>query len=352
MTIACSGESSETLNQSRAPVVGGQPTAPGEYPATGALLGSYQGELFALCTGTLIARDVVVTAAHCLTPNPKVEGMPSFTLVRDIDSVSSDEVHAALETAIHPDFDPTTAPVGQLGRTNDIGIVRLASPVPEDAALAILPSPEEGAALAPGMGVAIVGYGITIPDMEDYGVKHDAETIIAALGDWEIVIGGSGGPQNCGGDSGGPAFANLGAGPRLVGIVSHGIAGGGSSCDKGGIDTRVDAFLDWLHTRASVPCGSGKSLPCPPETELEPDASTLDTADAGAVSGSDAGASARASVGSASSCALRGRSGQPGSVLAVAALILLATGRRRRRTRGAARPDRSGQYRSWLASVG
>src|SRR6476646_6597224 len=53
-----------------APILGGTPTTVGEYPTVVAIeVGG------GLCTGTLITKDWVLTAAHCVTP--AVVGEPS-----------------------------------------------------------------------------------------------------------------------------------------------------------------------------------------------------------------------------------------------------------------------------------
>ena len=58
------------------PVIGGTPTPAGAHPAVGALVEG--GGV--TCTGTLIAPDAVLTAAHCL---PLDGPLPGFTLASD-----------------------------------------------------------------------------------------------------------------------------------------------------------------------------------------------------------------------------------------------------------------------------
>jgi MYXO-CTERM domain-containing protein len=101
-------------------------------------------------------------------------------------------------------------------------------------------------------------------------------------------------PQNCYGDSGGPGFASVGGVRRVIGVVSRSFDSG-PDCDAGGVDTRVDAYLSWIHAHlpagTEVPCDSGLAEACPaPEPEPDPD-DPMAEEDGGCCSTGDNGAS-------------------------------------------------------------
>jgi hypothetical protein len=204
---------------------------------------------------------------------------PDFTFALDGMNAPSSQIYEGASALAHPSFNPYgSAPTG-LQQVYDVGLLFLAQPV-TGVAPAILPRPGETSAIVENGAVDIVGYGFTVEnDIDHYGVKHDASTHIAAVSQWELQIANPGEPQNCQGDSGGPAFRDLGAGQRVISVVSRGTTQDASDCSQGGIHTRIDGYLEWIHSQADLPCGSGLEEDC----EESPDAGTppTDPPDAG-----------------------------------------------------------------------
>ncbi len=247
---------------SRSAVIGGVPTPAGRYPAAGALVLNQGGQWVFFCTGTLIAPDAVLTAAHCLHPSMLMGAVPGFTLALDANRATAAEVTTGSSAIPHPAFNFEGGGSSGLGKVNDIGVLLLSKPV-LSAGYSLLPTPDESRGLVAGSTVEIVGYGATSSSATTAGIKFSATTKLVQVGEWELFIGRPGDPQNCNGDSGGPAYVDLGGvgKPRLVGVVSRG-PGDDQSCNVGGIDTRVDPYLPWIHGAATIPCGSGLSSGC------------------------------------------------------------------------------------------
>ena len=254
-------------------IIGGRVTPAGEFPGVGALMYDVGDGALAGCTGTLIAPDVVLTAAHCLDPRLAGSELPGFTLAHDT-VATTPVVVPGREARTHEQFDASTEPAPGLGEFHDIGLLFLAQPITEVAPVR-MPRREDAPALVADLDLAIVGYGRTSNDTSATGVKYDADTTLISLNATELQVsrgGDAGQPQNCHGDSGGPALADYGRGRRVVGIVSRSFDGS-SRCLSGAVDTRVDAYLDWIHARVTsgLPCGSGLAAACPPGTDPDED---------------------------------------------------------------------------------
>jgi secreted trypsin-like serine protease len=249
-------------------VIGGAVTAPGEFPGVGALMYDFGGQVAQGCTGTLIAPNAVLTAAHCVDPELTGPGVPGFSLALDTTSGAAGTVPGAAAYK-HESFSLDGEPIDGLSEFFDIGVVILQQPITTVPPVRMIRS-DQTPLLVAGLDLAIVGYGKTTTASDQTGVMFDAMTKLISLNPTEIQVGmGSPQPQNCQGDSGGPALADLGDGRRVVGVVSRSYSG--FECTMGGVDTRVDAYLAWIHGKVptGIPCGSGLAEPC--ETEEEED---------------------------------------------------------------------------------
>ncbi len=211
-------------------IVGGHPVPANEWQQVVALGNA--------CTGTLVAPDIVVYAAHC------------GTLFREVTvgtSRSGGGVKAnTIECRVHPE-----SSLGGL----DIAFCRIEKPL-DISPIPVL-DPCEVSMLKPGHPVTIVGFGRT--DAGSTGTKHAAETLLhCATPRDEWWIGGNG-IDACIADSGGPALVRIqtasGLAWRLAGVVSY-----GGSCGVGGYYARADVALDWLVKEAGLKPSACRSL--------------------------------------------------------------------------------------------
>jgi hypothetical protein len=278
-------------------IINGEDASADDYPEAGGLIvkgtmdagswGTYPIPNMFICSSTLIAPDVVLTAAHCIDPDALTGGLADFVDTEyhwsrqadltdyngSADIPPPDDGVAAWDWVMHGDWDMSALGLG-LNTNYDIALVFLDEPV-LDVQPAILPTPDEGAMLETGLEVVAVGWGQqTATDMWEtppagtIQLKQMGTSFVAELHEAEFKVGeDEADVRKCHGDSGGPSFAALGEGElnmRLVGVTSH--AYDESDCfETGGVDTRVDFYLDWIDAEMRARCEDGSRSWCEQE---------------------------------------------------------------------------------------
>ena len=263
-------------------IINGEPALKSDWPMTGAMLVKADIEAYgstfpitaSICSSTLIAPDTVLLAAHCVDEFVLALSLPSpsnieFGFEQNPDMSAYDfgqrqEFREAASRAVHvvshPDFDIFSFSTNLgVARNNDIALLFLEEPL-LDSELGYLPTAAEAEQIAEGSPVTIVGWGQR--DAENpytAGQKYMGDSVVGELGKWELQIGPEkSDTRKCHGDSGGPTFMAVetdSAVPyRVIGVTSH--AYDLTDCaEKGGVDTRVDAFLDWIDEVMVEGCG-------------------------------------------------------------------------------------------------
>lgn len=243
------------------PIVGGRIVHPGEFDSVVAIL---QGPY--ICTGTVVAPRLVLTAAHCLVDVAD----PSDLVVIAGDETVLGVAYAVERFGAHPEFDPEARV-----EVNDYGYVVLDRAF--EGVDAFVPPIRTQAqwddAMHSGRAITLVGYGedptVTTSD-HGTGTKRTVDTTVRRLTEngLEFYAGGSS-LDTCKGDSGGPAFVRDADGELLLaGITSR----GSDPCGEGGYYAVPYAALCWVRDETGVDltapgCGTCECLDTAPDDE-------------------------------------------------------------------------------------
>jgi len=203
-----------------------------------------------ICSGTLIAQDVVLTAAHC------VMHQAGYSVVV-VDPSFRQRRLRAVAASMHPDFVPGTTPEDQPG--TDLAMLKLEQPV----GAGFRPLDPRGGAIGNGDPVDIAGFGVVAENR-----RNTARTLrtahLVSIGSLQVAnrvtvvtdarrLAETAGAGACLGDSGGPILR----GGQMVGVVSW--SSGAMRQDRrartacGGFTavTPTGEHASWIASRAS-----------------------------------------------------------------------------------------------------
>ncbi|MFK8252232.1 S1 family peptidase [Ancylobacter terrae] len=214
-------------------IVGGQPAAP-DVAAQTAMIVSTRG---ASCTGSVLAPDVVLTAAHCV--------QPAANYAVAVIEPTGPRIIPASRIALHPRFDPGS--FDSRRPTPDLALVKLAEPLPARFRPARLGT--DAALPAKGTVFTLAGFGVVRDgDGKSAGTLRSLDLpSIGTTGGIMIRLSAGSTGGGCTGDSGGPVMA----GGAVVAVIGWSTAAGGArGC--GGVTgaTWVGTQREWIETTA------------------------------------------------------------------------------------------------------
>ncbi|MER6192913.1 serine protease [Streptomyces cyaneofuscatus] len=240
VAIAVVGLQPVTASAAPNPVVGGSRAAQGEFP--------FMVRLSMGCGGALYAKDIVLTAAHCVNGSGNNTSITATAGVVDLQSSSAIKVRSTKVLQ---------AP-GYNGTGKDWALIKLAQPIN-------LPTLKIATTTAYNQGTfTVAGWGANREggSQQRYLLKADVPFVSdtacrSAYGSSfvageEICAGylSTGGVDTCQGDSGGPMFRRDNAGAWVqVGITSYGQ--GCARPNYPGVYTEVSTFASAIASAAA-----------------------------------------------------------------------------------------------------
>jgi secreted trypsin-like serine protease len=192
-------------------------------------LASSNGQVF--CTGTLIHKNYVVSAAHCLADY-------RGTLYIGFGRSSSEFKYVKAA-----DYEVNPAYTGSFNKAvpADISVIELSTAAPAG----YNPVSIYKGTLARGSNLALAGFGQT--QAGGSGRLYYTSVGVSSQTSSEITVYENG-TGSCYGDSGGPAYVSSGSRLQLIGATSRGQSG----CTGSSIYTNVAYHLNWLRSWTGV----------------------------------------------------------------------------------------------------
>ncbi|MCK6595568.1 MAG: trypsin-like serine protease [Bacteriovoracaceae bacterium] len=277
-------ERNSLLKVSQAHIINGT-EIPEKSSKKSSIVGVYDTKNRSICTGSLIANNIVLTAAHCVTKRTQdLKVIFSIDIDDAINIREQDTYQEQVKAVSAVQFGPTWDPKDETTEedTGDIALIKFKGELPVGYKPATFL--QDSSLLQVNQMVVLAGYGVSTVDLKsidpktykkideaieygevicsddrkkNYGTCFEVETSgdgllritsapISSLSKTEVRLNETK-AGTCSGDSGGPAYIDIQGELYLFGITSR----GSELCNEVGVYTNALYYLPWINSTIS-----------------------------------------------------------------------------------------------------
>ncbi len=238
-TLGCAANTASTKRNPNSAIVNGRAVLKSDVAgqSVAALIAQTESGQ-ALCTGSIVSEDTILTAAHCVDHDPQ-----QLTVVFGLNLYpdTASETRDVTGFTQNPRWLKSTA----RGR-GDLALVHFKGGLPEGYQPVELAG--KNLELSPGTEVTMLGYGVTegTAHLGSGVLRMTTTTVLEQVSPTELLTDGRE-SSVCFGDSGGPAFSLIDDHWVQWGVASSVL---NKSCDRASVHTSVVSYVRWISAAA------------------------------------------------------------------------------------------------------
>ncbi|EAA11784.5 AGAP005691-PA [Anopheles gambiae str. PEST] len=240
-------------------ITNGQEATPGQFPHQIALLSEYATST-GLCGGSILTRNTILTAAHCVVSGPSTLASGGVAIMgahnRNVQESTQQRIRFATSgIRVHPQYNLASI-------RNDIATVRLNSPMTFTTRIQPIRLPgRSDTRQFGGFTGTVSGFGRTsdastatsaVVRFTTNPVMTNADCVArwgtTMVQNQNVCLSGAGGRSACNGDSGGALTVQSG-GTLQIGVVSF-VSVNGCAVGMPSVYARVSFFLPWIEANS------------------------------------------------------------------------------------------------------